>query len=186
MKRFIILAMTLLIITGVVAQQAGNSKELKKEASQKKKDEKNAKIDSAYRMMDMILSSKRFVLEAHRLSNNRGAQVFVTPNLNFISLDSLHAIIQVGSNAGVGGNGVGGITVDGKLTNWRYSKNDKKKNFDVFMTVQSNIGVYDVTMAIDYSGIADASITGIRSGDITFTGNILPRGNSSIFKGMSH
>jgi hypothetical protein len=187
MKVLFFLTMCLLIGNGLIAQDSKSTKESRKEASQKKKEEKAAKIEDAYKLMDTILTGRKFVLEAHQLRNKQGAQINVTPNLNFVSVDSMRAVIQIGSNERAGYNGIGGITVDGKVSNWKFSKNDKGKNFDIFMTIQSSIqGIFDVNMTVDYSGYADASITGMRSGRLTFSGVIVPREDSSIFKGQSH
>jgi len=186
MKWLFILSICLLICNGLIGQEVNSKKESRKEISQKKKAEQLAKMDSVFRLTDTILTGRKFVLEADHLSNARGAQKFVTPNLNFISVDSLRAIIQVGSPGQAGYNGVGGVTVDGKLSNWKFTKNEKQKSFCLFMTVQANFGIYDITMMVDYSGNADATITGLRAGRLTFTGNIVPREDSFIFKGQSH
>jgi len=186
MKGLFILAISLFIVSGIIAQESKGTKESQKEASKKKKEEKIAKIEAKYQLTDSILTGRKFVLEAHQLRNKQGAQITVTPNLNFISVDSLRATIQVGSNERAGYNGVGGITVDGKVSNWKFSKDDKRKTFNIFFTVQSTFGINDINLGIDYSGYADASITGLRSGRLTFSGVIFLRENSSVFKGQSH
>jgi len=180
MKPFIILSLCLFLGNGLIGQDSKTTKESKKE-------QRKAKMEAEYKMTDSILSARKFVLEAHQLRNKQGAQINVTPNLNFVSVDSLRAVIQIGSNERAGYNGVGGITVDGKVSNWKYAKDDKRKTFTIFLTVQSDLqGIYDVNMTVDYSGYADASISGMRSGRLTFSGVVHPREDSSVFKGQSH
>jgi hypothetical protein len=180
MKTLLIISMCLFIGNGLIGQDSKSTKPSKKE-------QRKAKMVAEYKMTDSILSARKFVLEAHQLRNRQGAQINVTPNLNFVSVDSLRGIIQIGSNEQAGYNGVGGITVDGKVSNWKFSKDDKKMTFDIFMTIQSDLqGIYDVTMTVDYSGYADASVTGMKSGRLTFSGVIHPREDSSVFKGQSH
>ena len=184
MKKVIILLLCLSVINVFLGQEVNNKKEAGKEVARRKKEERKAKMEEQFRMTGRILEGRRFVLEAQRLSNERGSQKFVTPVLNFISVDSLHGIIQVGSPERAGNNGVGGVTVDGKISNWKFSKDEKQKTFDLFMTIQSNLGVFDVVMTVDYSGNADADITRLRAGRLTFTGNVVTRENSSVFKGQ--
>jgi len=186
MRWLFALSMSLLIVNGLIGQDIKSAKESRKEVSRKKKEERIAKIENEYKLTKKLLNSRKFVLEAQHLSNNRGGQIPVSANLNFISIDSIHAIIQVGSPERVGSNGVGGVTVEGRISNWKFAKDDKRKIFNLFMTVQSNFGIYDITMRVDNSGNADASLTGLRAGRLTFTGDIVAREDSFIFKGQSH
>jgi hypothetical protein len=94
-------------------------------------------------------------------------------------------MIQVGSFQRVGYNGVGGFTVQGRIYNWKFEKNDKGKNFYLTMTIQGNIDIYDVSMSIDYAGYADATLNGINSGKLTFEGNLISKEMSVIFKGQT-
>lgn len=133
-----------------------------------------------------LLNGKRFVLEAQYLSGKMGDRKPVVPVLNFISVDSANAVIQVGSPQLVGYNGVGGITGEGKVTQWKLMKNEKRKNFTVFLTINSNIGIFNIQMSIDYSGYASASMTGLTSFMLTFDGMLVSREESVIFKGQSY
>ena len=83
-----------------------DDKETKEEASQRKKEEKKAKIESQYKLTDSLLKGKKFVLEAQFLKYSNGDRVNVVSTLNFISIDSLSAVIQVGLMQRVGYNGV--------------------------------------------------------------------------------
>jgi hypothetical protein len=179
------LFLSLFLSTGVVAQNQQTVKETKEEASQRKKEEKKAKIEKLFNQTDSLLEGKRFVLEAQFLKNNSGNRFPVTSNLNFISVDSLTAVLQVGSPQRVGYNGVGGVTVQGRLFNWKLEKDNKRKNFYLTMTIQGNIDIYDVSMSIDYEGYATATLNGINSGKLTFEGNLVSEDKTSVFKGMT-
>ena len=118
MRWICFLLMSLLLSGGLFAQDQKTIKETKKEASQRKKEEKKAKIENQYKLTDSLLEGKKFVLEAHFLKYSSGDRVNVVSTLNFISFDSLSAVIQVGSMQRVGYNGVGGVTVQGRISNW--------------------------------------------------------------------
>lgn len=185
MRWICFLLMSLLLSGGLFAQDQKTGKETKKEASQRKKEEKNAKIASQYKLTDSLLRGKKFVLEAHFLKYSNGNRVNVVSTLNFISIDSLSAVIQVGSMQRVGYNGVGGVTVQGRISNWKLEKNDKQKNFYLTLSIQGNVDIYDVSISIDYAGYATATLNGINTGRLTFEGNVVSKEETVIFKGQS-
>jgi hypothetical protein len=186
MKKAFILLLSLFLAVGLFAQDSKTKKDSGKEAAQKKKEERKVKIEKEYRQTDTLLNSRSFVLRAERLTNGKGVQVIVSELLNFISVDSDYAVIQIGSTQRAGSNGVGGITEEGRISNWKFSRDDKGKNFNLYLTVQTKFSTYDISMQVDYSGYTSASLTGIKAGRLTFTGNVKPWEESSIYKGQSH
>jgi len=186
MRWLFVLSLSLLLIHDLSGQDIKSMKESRKEISQKKREARQAELDKEYQLTEKILDSRKFVLEAQHLNNNRGTQITVSSVLNFISIDSLHIVIQIGSVERAGYNGAGGITEEGRVTNWRLAKDVKRKTFNLFMTVQTNHGPYDINMMVGCSGNADASLTGMKAGRLTFTGAVVAREDSFIFKGQSH
>jgi hypothetical protein len=85
----------------------------------------------------------------------------------------------------VGYNGVGGVTVQGRISNWKLEKNDKQKNFYLTLSIQGNVDIYDVSISIDYAGYATATLNGINTGRLTFEGNVVSKEETVIFKGQS-
>jgi len=172
-----------LVITGVIfAQDAPVDKKAHRAA---KKELKNAKIQKQYEAMSSLLDSMAFVLEANTLSYPSGTFVNVPSNLNFIMVDSITGVIQVGSNHRIGANGVGGVTAKGNISRWKLSKNDKNKSFGVTFSLMSSIGIYDVTMYISSDGTANATLTGITPGQLYFKGRILNFAESRVYEGHS-
>ena len=184
MRTILIIFIGLLIISRIDAQEAETKKELKKEASKKKKEEKRAEAEKQYLETGKLLNSKKFVLEAEYLRDKMGAPQKINSTLNFISVDSINAVIQVGSVQRFGANGVGGVTTHGKIANWRVDKNDKKKSYDLFMTINASRGVYDVNMTVDYSGHAEATLMTYTSAKITFDGSLVPLKETSTYRGQ--
>jgi hypothetical protein len=176
---FSLLVLSLVTISSVsFAQSKEHAKELKKEA-------KLVKLQQDYMNTGHLLDSMRFVLEANYLDNMRGNRVFVPSSLNFIKIDSTKAVIQIGSNAGMGSNGVGGVTAEGSITKWKLNRNEKRKSFNIAMNIMTNIGAYDIFMDISASGNASATLSGIRYGRLMYEGNIVSLKKSRIFKGTN-
>ena len=185
MRWLYLLLISLFLCGGLIAQDKNTKEETKKEISQRKKDEKKAKIEKLYKHTDSLLTSRRFVLEAQFLRNNIGERTNVVTTLNFISIDSLYGVIQVGSVQRFGYNGVGGITVQGRVINWKLEKDEKAKNFFLVLTIQGNVDIYDINMTIDYTGYATATLNGVNTGKLIFEGNLVPLETTSVFKGQT-
>lgn len=153
-----------------------------------RQEKKEARRDRQYlnfQAVDSMLQSKSFVLEADFLENQYGNRIPVLSNLNFIIVDSTRAVLQTGSSTGAGTNGVGGATAEGSLQGMKIVKDNKNLNFSLRFTVVTNIGVYDVSMTINSSSYARATITGLTRGKLIYSGRIVTAYNSSAYKGRN-
>lgn len=183
-KIAIVLTMLLMAVATVPSVYAGPPQD-KKAIREAKKKVKQEKLEQQYKQTASLIDSKSFVLEAEWLSNQYGSRISVTPNLNFISVDSSDVVLQVGSNYGAGYNGVGGITAEGRLTSWKVQRNDKKLSYHVEASVMTSIGVYDISMTVGADGHAYANITGMRRGQLNYTGTLVPMDQSHAYKGQT-
>ena len=101
-------------------------------------------------------------------------------------LDSLKGTIQLGSAMSVGYNGVGGATIDGRITKYEYTVMGKKEDsYSVMLTFMSPVGTYDITLMVTSQGYADASVRGNWSGQLNYHGKLVPLTLSRIFKGQA-
>ncbi len=148
------------------------------------KAKKEAKAEKDYQLTKQMLENKNFVLESDFLQDRYGNRVFVNSTINFVAVDSAEAVIQIGSNYRMGYNGVGGITAKGRITNWEL-KEDKRHNFTLSMNVMTSIGMYDLHFSISSSGRATARLTGLRPGQLTFDGDLVPIEESRVYEGRS-
>jgi hypothetical protein len=183
MRTIIIAISALFLVIGIPAQEIKKDSLSKKEIRALKKQKKDAELKILYDSTSQVLDNRQFVLEADFLDNLKGRRINVLSSLNFIQVDTTYSVIQIGSNNGIGYNGVGGITAEGKISNWKMEKNDKNKSIQVSMTVMTNIGIYDVFMDISADGDASAVISGLRPGRLRYDGKIVPLDESSVFKG---
>jgi hypothetical protein len=153
-----------------------------------RQEQKEAKRDKKYfnfQVLDTMLESKSFVLEADFLENEFGNRRSVLSDLNFIKVDSSDVVLQTGSNVNMGYNGVGGITAQGNISGLKIEKNLKSMTFFLRFTVVTNIGIYDVSMTIDSNNFARATISGLSRGKLVYDGRIRPIGKSGFYKGMN-
>ena len=146
------------------------------------------KLDSLmYVEAEKAISGKDFTLEADKVEFKYGQTAFVNSNTNFVSVTGDKSVVQVAFNVPVSGpNGIGGITLDGNISNYEVKK-DKKGNINVSMNVMGT-GISALVNISLYSGSNKASVTitpNFNSNRLTLTGVIVPSSSSRVFKGRS-
>lgn len=177
MKKLVLFLMFILSANLMIGQNKEDDSSLSKREKRKAKDEQK------YQQIKGMLQNKNFVLEANTLLDKYGNRVIVSSGINFVSVDSTEAIIQVGSINNSGPNGVGGVTAKGKISEWQIDENKKNHSFYIRMNVMSPIGIYDVSFSISSSGKATAQLTGLSAGQLTFDGDIVPWEQSIVYVG---
>lgn len=151
---------------------------------QEKKEAKKAQLNENFRVLDSLLTSKRFVLEANFLQNTIGEMVSVSSNLNFVKVDGSYGILQTGSETRMGYNGVGGVTAEGNIGAWKVEKDPKNLTYRLAFTLTTKLGTYDIFLTVNAANDAKATISGSRSGKLTWNGYLASFDNSRIFKGQ--
>ena len=101
MNKIIILIVLVISATGIWSQEA------KKPTTMTRKEKKELELDKEFHMNKSMLDNRDFVLEANYLQDKLGNRSFVNSVINFIAVDSVTAIIQVGSDYHNGPKGVG-------------------------------------------------------------------------------
>jgi hypothetical protein len=149
-----------------------------------RKEKRAAKNEQFYLKNKQMIEERSFVLETDFLQDRYGHTIPVSRNINFVMVDGDQAVIQIGSNAGLGANGVGGVTAKGKITKWELQENDRKKTFNLRMNILTSIGIYHVSLSIGNHN-ATALLTGLRPGNLTFNGDVVALEESSVFEGRS-
>jgi hypothetical protein len=149
-----------------------------------RKEKRNAELEKEFQLTKSMLENKDFVLETNFLQDRHGNRIPVNSTINFVSVDSTEAIIQIGSNFRIGPNGVGGVTAKGNINKWELTEDQKHKAFTLRMNVMTTIGIYDLFINITASGRGTATLTGMSSGRLTFDGDLVPWEKSSVFIGQ--
>lgn len=148
----------------------------------------NALADSlAYIQGRAALTNQDFVLEASSVTFKNGTTAFVNSSTNFISLKGNKAVVQVSpSMMASGPNGVGGVTVEGTVTNLQINT-DKKGRTTLSMNVMG-IGINAQVEVYMYPGTNRASATvypNFNSNTVWLQGAVVPYENSNVFEGNS-
>jgi hypothetical protein len=185
MKQTIIAFLMLFIALGAFAQEQEPKKLTRKEKQEILKLER-AKEDSILRAVtDVIITNKQFVLEADQLRDRYGNMAFVTSNINFIAVDSNVAVFQFGSAHTVGINGIGGVTVEGRITSFKAKKNEKNGSYYIQFNISSNLGMFDISMNVSGDGRASATVNAMSRGKLNYSGKLVSLQTSNVYKGMS-
>jgi hypothetical protein len=71
------------------------------------------------------------------------------------------------------------------LSSLKITKDIKNLSFFLRFTVNSEIGVYDVSMTINSNNQARATISGMTRGKLIYVGRIVTRYNSGVYKGRN-
>jgi hypothetical protein len=184
MKRNLIVLLAFLLTLPGFAQEL-NKKEQRQLQKELKKEQQAEEMALKAQMVGLMVEYQRFVLEADRLKDKRGTTVNVSSTLNFIAVDSLAGVLQVGSNAYVGMNGVGGITIEGQVSNYEYSFNEKNGTYNVSYYIRSASGSYDVRMVVYSDTRADATVSSTWPGKLNYSGYLVAPAASRVYKGTS-
>lgn len=186
MKTILIILLALGMISPVLSQDQELSKKEQKALNKQLKKEQEAEEAAAMiAMAGLMVEHKSFVLEADRLQDSKGNTINVSSMINFVACDSVNAVIQIGSDQYIGRNGVGGVTVEGPISNYKYDFNEKKGIYTVSYGVRSPLGAYDVRMTVFGEGRAEATVTSNWPGRLSYYGNLVPPVASKVYKGQS-
>lgn len=169
------------------AQSSSLSKKEQKQLLKEERKEEAAKIaEQQLAMVAGLIEKATFVLEADRLFDRYGQSYQVSSSINFIMIDSLYGIIQVGNSYNLGQNGVGGVTVDGSISNYTFTKNEKRNTYSVSYDLRSTFGTYNVHLTTSGGSNADATVSGSFSGTLRYSGRLVHPAASKVYKGTSY
>ena len=199
---FMILAVGLTMMAPAINAQNDNARaaQRQKNVESWKEDMANfkAKIQKDHQLNELAdsiasiqaiaaIRNKDFVLEADNVTFRSGNTVLVNSTTNFISVKGNRAVVQISpSNYASGPNGVGGVTVQGSISNYQI-QTDKKGRVYLSMNV-NGIGISAqielfITPGSNYS---QATIyPNFNSNTVWVDGTIVPYENSNIFEGNS-
>ncbi|GMT46186.1 MAG: hypothetical protein IEMM0006_2018 [bacterium] len=194
MKKFIyflglVFALTLFTANSGMAQSKQLTKsEQRKLEKQKKKEERKKKSLASRQYYTKLIKSRRFVFQATRLYDSYGRYYSVTPDINFVAIKDNKIILQFGFQGIQGWNGVGGITAEGFLKNYRfYPGKNNKQAMTVTAQIQPKFGGASpyFTMSISNDGSADIQVTLDNGGLLRMGGQIYTPSQASVYKGLT-
>ena len=133
------------------------------------------------------IRNKDFVLEADQVTFKSGTTVFVNSSTTFVSVKGDRAVVQISpSNYASGPNGLGGVTVDGMITDRNITR-DRKGNINYSMNVMG-VGInaqVEIFMYPNTNGATATIYPNFNSNTVWIQGNIVPYENSNVIEGSS-
>lgn len=183
MKKLIFIISVLMFSVATTFAES-NPQELSKE----QKALLQAKLDSIVHQEAIdAINNKAFTLEADQVTFKYGQTAYVASNTNFVSLNGDDAVVQVAFNIPLSGlNGIGGITVDGTVSNYDI-KSEKNGDTLVSMSV-TGVGISATVYIRLYKDSDKASVSilpNFNSNNLSLSGHIVPLHKSNVFKGRS-
>ena len=174
----------LFIIAFIGISFNSNSQDIKPD-KRERKELRMAQATANFNILDSLLISRRFVLEADYLQNKIGDMISVSSTLNFIKIDESKGVLQTGSDFLVGSNGIGGATAEGNISDYKIHKNYKSLNHRVTFNLVTSLGLFNIDMNVTSNNSASATITSSGSGRLTWKGHLMATDFSRVFKGMN-
>lgn len=174
----------MLSVSLVVFSQQDAQKMSSKEKKAKKKADREVYEAQLKQELALSIDSAQWVLEANQIANKTGAPIQVNSTLNFVAIEGENAFIQIGSNAGMGSNGVGGVSVDARVTKYEVKKNEKNGSYYIQINTSSTAGSFTINIDCNATGeYARATVQGNTSRQVQYTGEIVPLKKSRVYKG---
>ena len=195
MKKFIALAA--LVMLGMTASTvyAQESRAGRRADRKAQRDAERARLKAEEQVANTIsyddavaaLKAKQFVMEADQVMFRNGQTAFVNSNTNFVLVNEGRGTVQVAFNTVYPGpNGIGGVTVDGTVSDIQMTT-DKKGNVNCNFSIQG-IGISAQIFLTLTNGGNNATVTispNFNSNTMTLSGNLVPLSQTNIFKGRS-
>jgi hypothetical protein len=196
MKKFLILSIALLTLVTfgnyAYAQEFGEEstmsrQEARKAARAAHKRAIEAQELQAFNQAVESIKSGSFVIEVDQLLFPQGMSKFVSNLTNFVSMNNGNAVIQISTSYfNPGPNGLGGITVEGKVSDITMSTD--KKGF-VYYNFMVQGAIVSATVNIQLLGNGNrATVTvypNFNSNNLTMTGEVVPYNQSDVFQGRT-
>lgn len=174
--------------TGIAQAKQLTKKEQRKLEKQKKKEQRLKKDAASRKFYANLIQNKRWVFQATRLFGPTGVYYSVTPDVNFVAVHDNKIILQFAFQGVVGWNGVGGITAEGFLTNFKFNRGKNEKHaMSISAHIQPKYGSASpyFTMDINNDGSADITITLENGGTLRMGGQVYSPAQSSVYKGQT-
>lgn len=192
---FGILAMLLLAVGTASAQDIydlqgkNDAQDSERELSRQERKALQDSIDSVQWAAALAaVNDTAFTLEADEVIFKYGQRAYVSSSTNFVAVRNGKATVQVAFNVPVAGpNGMGGVTLDGRVSSYSVSTDAKGNVVSVQMDVNGTVISSRLFIRL-YRGSNRAEVDvlpNFNSRRISLSGRLLPAGQSFVVKGMS-
>lgn len=181
MKKLVFLIVIILSAGFVFGQQ---TKEERKAARKARKAEQHKIAMENSQRLKAIVESKMFVLEAHTLFDRGGLTYNLNKTTNFVGFDGKNSTVQLAFDGLIGWNGIGGVTIDGTISQLEIVGKEDKPEFSVNVTVNNKVGgLVTMVFRISSDGSSRVDLSGSFGQRLSFQGYIVALSESRVYKG---
>ena len=181
MRFFLLVTCITLVFWGTSFSQE-KSKLSRKERKELKKRERSEQKKALLE----LLYSKEWVIEAHTVFDRYNQSYQINPSVNFVGIKGDEGALQLGFNGLIGWNGVGGVTIDGTVTQYEVKEGKENQSPSANIRFQGRgVGSASISISLNTSGQATARVSGDFGDRITFSGMIKTLEESVVYKGQS-
>jgi hypothetical protein len=160
------------------------TKEEKKAMRKAKKEEDKRKREEALKSFEKYAEMRAWVVEAHTVFDKQGQSYQMDPSINFVGVSNEETTVQLSFTGLMGWNGVGGVTLEGKIGKYEYSSDGKSVTITM-SAMGSGLGIVDIFLSVTGDGNGRATVSGNWGDRITFQGKFVSLEDSSIYKGTT-
>lgn len=188
MKNIHLIITSLLLILFVSTANAQSREERREARKQERMEKKRLQAEALERGRDMALNlaqNKTLVLEADALYDRYMNRYNMVSN-SFIMLDGDKVVIQTAAPGYIGYNGLGGITLNGRLTDYEIIEGNENQPVRISAQVSTTaLGHGTLNMTISGDGNARATFRDNWGNRVTFSGQVNSLDDATVYKGMS-
>ena len=185
MKKLIVTIGVAVIGLSMSAQEV-SKEEWRQMSKKERKEYKMAAQIANQKKTVALLESRAWVLEAVQIQNKYGESANIQPTLNFVGVSGENATAQLGASDGIGWNGVGGITVEGKIRTYKLKEGKPGSGVSLRIDIMgASSGSLNLSIQANPDGSATATVSDNTGGRITYRGTIVPLSESRVYKGQT-
>lgn len=173
MKKIAVSVIVLLFTIAVTGQDKGSL--TKQERKALRLEEKNQREAALAMATAEALRSGNFVLKADRLRGRGGSMINVDPTINFVAVQGKEAFVQVAPSSGFGLNGLGGVTLRGRITSMDVEQGKRHGSYNIVMNTLGQAGNLTIFMNVNKTGqLASASVKTNWGSWVELNGYVVP------------
>lgn len=186
-KVTIILAVLIGMAANVMADGEPTREEWRNMSREERKAYREKKTAEDHAVTGAILETKAWVLEAHTLQDRYGETYNISSTLNFIGIEEDKVTVQLGSTHEIGYNGVGGITLDSRVSQYEIIEGKRKNSgYTVTLSLMNSLmGSSRIVIHVSPDGTASATLTTMEGERVTYNGKIVHLSQSTVYKGTT-
>ena len=169
------------------AQEKKMTKKERKELKKAKKEQKKKEQAALFNVSKQLVKDSSFVIAADRITFKSGQSFTVSNTLNFLKVYKKNGVLQIApiNSTSLGPNGLGGITMDGKIQ--QYVITDKGDKIYIRITLKGTLGTAMINVNVYGGNNAVVDVSGLFAGKaFTMYGPINALGDVHVFEGTSY